>query len=460
MLRKKTQLLLSSLQLDHAVPLLTRSVTALKQPAAEEAVDQSAHAANGWLKNFAKSKASIIVGGAVGLVALQFLTNQGLSWWYESSVYETLQKGLLPDRAPLAAKATLLERSDVRSQLRQLLQPKTPTRFFHIISGPPGSGKTTIVRQACEEMGGGVGYINVNPCFGAGLPDFGRDLGEAFNFRLEEHVTIFNVVTQLAVGSKLAEKGSGKLMSLRRAADALGHAAKSYKQKSGRPFILVIDSVERLSGDKSSEEGAALTALVEYAKHWAEEGSLTTVFITSDRKTVNALMGGNAVAVRSSNPLMIGDVDGKEARAFLKNLGIHGSLAQQCIDLVGGSLLQLERCAGTLNAGYTFDQVRKEMLLLMAQGYKAAGLLDATDYQKEGMAVIKALLKADGQHQISLSQWRTLVPTSDHQDALLAGYVLQMHDDAVHFGSKLSENFARDMLPNQLSREALAYLKG
>lgn len=64
-----------------------------------------------------------------------------------------------------------------------LLQTPTaqePTRFYHILTGSPGTGKTTLVREACAATGGGVGYVDVSPAFEV---DFGSDLGSAFNFR-------------------------------------------------------------------------------------------------------------------------------------------------------------------------------------------------------------------------------------------------------------------------------------
>lgn len=91
------------------------------------------------------------------------------------------------------------------------------------MTGPPGAGKTTLLREACAAMGGGVGFVDVPPAF---EEDWGRELGSTFNFRFEEHLTLFNIVSQALIGSKLAPEGRHRLSSLRRSAEALHSAGE------------------------------------------------------------------------------------------------------------------------------------------------------------------------------------------------------------------------------------------
>lgn len=278
-----------------------------------------------------------------------------------------------------------------------------------------------------------MGYINVEPV----ARDFGKDLGETFNFRMEEHLTIFNVISQILLGSQVAETPKkDPLSTLRRAAGALHDAAAVYKNTTGKPFILVIDSIERLlhssssSSDSSGDNGQVLTVLLQYVEQWAEEGVVTCVFITSDADAMEKLSGSSPASSRLAHPpLMVHDLTRAQATILLSHYGITDdddydgsnnstikmnvkstttpattppSLARKCLSLAGGSLLLLERCAGIVNALRANTSVNDEvighhvetsMMSLVRGAYQAAGLLDATPHQKAGLSVVRALLQ-------------------------------------------------------------------
>ena len=187
---------------------------------------------------------NITITAGIGLLVANWATPILYDKFYTQQVLERLEKGVLPPPAPPAP----LARDAVRQEMHSLMRPERPTRFFSLILGHAGSGKTTLIRAVCREMRGGVGYMEVSPC----TEDFGRDLGETFSFKLEKHVNLFNIVTQTVVGRKTLDMpaGTGKLSSLRRSCEALHEAAIEYRKAFGKPFVLVIDSVDRLEGNK------------------------------------------------------------------------------------------------------------------------------------------------------------------------------------------------------------------
>jgi hypothetical protein len=488
------------------------------------------------------------------------MITRGASWWYTRQVGSSLSHGILPPPSSTAYDTTtviantpptstspattsssdeqqqvrdyyrrsLVDRPELHTQIKDILNPKIPTRFFHIITGRPGTGKTTAVLRCCRDLKGGrgMGYINVDPV----SRNFGKDLGETFNFRMEEHLNIFNVISQITLGSKVAETPKKDPLSmLRRAAGALHDAAAVYKNMTGKPFILVIDSTERLlhsssiSGDasSSSDNGQLLTALLQYAEQWAEEGVVICVFIASDADTMEKLRGSYPTSSRVAHPpLMVRDLTRTQSTTLLSHYGITDdvydddsntemqkkkksnattttpSLAGKCLDLSGGSLLLLERCAGIINAlrtntGTTNDEVighhvETNMMSLVRGAYKAAGLLDATPHQQAGLSVIKALLelpapifddeddddddddddtnkkKTKKKNGLAASKWRELIPNVDHQNKLLreGGGVLEFDGERVRFSSRLARVYAERELRGVVSREAAEELDG
>ena len=202
------------------------------------------------VQSFLKSKLQVALAAGLGLVAVNLAVSKGFDYTYKRVVMSKLEEGLLP--APTLPAA--LPRAALCEQVRGMLRPAKPALFYGVVAGPPGSGKTTMLRSICREVGGGVGYLDVSPA----VENFGADLGEAFNFSLEKQVGIFNIVTQAVLGSKTLELGGDKLGSLRRSCEALHEAAGEFRIQRGRPFVLVVDSVDRL---QAGQEDALATLL-------------------------------------------------------------------------------------------------------------------------------------------------------------------------------------------------------
>lgn len=190
--------------------------------AARAAAAPPAHAAEAAAKsagasffNWLKGNANVTLAAGLGLLIANWTTPLAYNYFYTESVLQRLREGVLPPPEP----PSLLPREDLRRAVASLLRPEHPTRFFSLVLGAPGTGKSIAVRAACRGMGGGVGYLEVSPA----AEDIGRDLGEAFAFRLERHVNLVNVVTQTILGRKTVEiAGGGKLASLRRACEVSG----------------------------------------------------------------------------------------------------------------------------------------------------------------------------------------------------------------------------------------------
>ena len=179
--------------------------------------------------------------GILGLLAINSVGTASYEKFYARSVLQKLVVGVIPEAD---YRHCILPRAHTRRDIHIAMNPDKQAHFFSLIYGPPGTGKSTLVQEACQEMGRGVGYINISPM----SQDFGKYLGETFSFRFERHVNIFNVFSQAVLGRKAVEVagGMGKLASLERSCKALHEAAIAFRASEGRPFVLVIDSFDRL----------------------------------------------------------------------------------------------------------------------------------------------------------------------------------------------------------------------
>ncbi|PRW33927.1 hypothetical protein C2E21_7422 [Chlorella sorokiniana] len=369
----------------------------------------------GWFTDFARGKLRLFVAAGLGLAALNAGSTAAFGWWYRKSVLDTLMHGVLPPAVPPPE----LERPQLRQRVREMLQPQEASRFYHIVTGPPGGGKSTLLREACREMGSGVGYIEVSPAFDV---DWGRDLGNAFNFRC----------SNLCWGP-------------------------STKTRAGRPFVLVIDSADRLS--RSEESQKVLGAMLEYARDWAQEGSITTVFVAHDWNTVERLTGDHPAQSRAAPPLTVPDISEDEALQYMSTLGLQPKLAKKCAGLLGGSLLLMQRSAAMLKAGVPFAEVKQQLFDLIEIAYLRAGLLDAGPHQEGGLAAIEALL-ASKNGSISAAEWRGCVPERQRQRELLSKGVLRFDGHSVRFASNLAACYAAEQLRGKLPRSVADAHKG
>eukprot|EP00887_Chlorella_sp_A99_P008116 scaffold12.g8116.t1 len=419
---------------------------ASKGPAVEVAEE-----AGSWAKDLLKSKAGVVATGLSGLLLLNLSASYLFDLYYKRSILDALLHGVAP---PPEAWPPALRRADLRARLTTLLQARAPatartlasersvlapSRFYHVVFGLPGTGKSTVVRQAV---------------------DWGAQLGERFGFRYEEHLNLINVLTTALFGSEVKKKSAEhELASLRRAGEAwaaavqtppapeaLHSAAVEFQRRTGRAYVLVIDSSDRMAASKDGR--MLLRAMLEYARDWASEGTIKVVWVAHSWATVELLEGSHPTRSRASAPVLVGNISEEEGLEYLAHLGAEGSVARRCSALAGGSLLLLERCAAAAAAG---EDAACRLLDLMEMAYAQAGLLDATPQQDAGLSVVEALLRSKD-HAINAAEWRERVPNHEHQLALLEAGIFAFDGRTLRFASRLAANYATRRLKTRLAR--------
>lgn len=221
---------------------------------------------------------------------------------------------------------------------------------------------------------------------------------------------------------------------------ALHEAAAAFRAKGDAPgpFVLVIDAADRLGRDREVRD-----ALVEYAKDWAQDGTISVVFVASRWDTAAALMGDHPAQSRAGTPLLVGDVSEEEAAELLVKLGVGEKEVPRWVALVGGSLLLLERVVELVHAsGGEEAKVHARLKDLMTLELEGAGV--AVEEGGGGSAAVRALLVRGG--AMPVEEWVKAVPKVEDRRRVLAGGAVARYDGAtVKFASELARRCAAEM---------------
>jgi hypothetical protein len=87
------------------------------------------------------------------------------------------------------------------------------------------------------------------------------------------------------------------LASVRQTAEALQAAAVQFRRRVGRPFVLVIDSADRLARNEESDK--VLGAMLAYARDWAQASRLFQVLLSSRRACLHTCPAQHCLLVEA-----------------------------------------------------------------------------------------------------------------------------------------------------------------
>jgi nucleoside-triphosphatase THEP1 len=181
-------------------------------------------------------------------------------WSYDDqSVKRTFKNGTRPQ---LSAE-NYTHRESLEEYLVKILSPKDPVNVsnYYVVTGEQGSGKTTIFKKLCTDIGEGVIYVEVPES----IEQFGDKISEAIGYK--------NLISFYSKYKKVPENWL-------EAFDRFKSYASWYREKYNKIPVIVIDDINRLAQDNSE----ILRVLQEGAKTAVSGGHVlyTIVFVTSD----------------------------------------------------------------------------------------------------------------------------------------------------------------------------------
>ncbi|KYQ88844.1 hypothetical protein DLAC_10646 [Tieghemostelium lacteum] len=273
--------------------------------------------------------------GIIGLSGILFISSLGYSSYLEHNrkekVFHAFKYGRI---APNLDISHFVKRPDINKQLNYILTPEANSKSYHLIVGENGTGKTTALIQACNEVNGAVGgivYVSVPET----VDEFGKLLGDSFNFDFNEDATPKGYVNRFFVPSPPRSYSSHGCF--RRVKPFIEEAATRYKQQYNRPPVLVIDNINWLA----LKDSEMLEVLQDFAKNHADKSDLTVVFVSSDGNGPRYLRDRSSFS-RCEKPIMeIGDISENDAIAFLTDDGVDPDIASIIVKEITGGRFQL-----------------------------------------------------------------------------------------------------------------------
>ena len=189
------------------------------------------------------------------------------------------------------------------------------TNKYHLVMGEVGTGKTRLLVELVREKirTSGVRHegapVYVLASQGKSFPDA---FAAAINFKFDEHISLRFLINAIVQVEEFPRRDYHN--KLARVLCALEKAAFRYTKEKGKPAVVIIDGVDRLTKHMPD----ALTLMQEKAKLWADANIVKLVLVTNDERTQEILQENDSNWSRADMDIYIRDMPDDSAREFLK----------------------------------------------------------------------------------------------------------------------------------------------
>eukprot|EP01111_Echinosteliopsis_oligospora_P011630 TRINITY_DN3884_c0_g1_i4.p1 TRINITY_DN3884_c0_g1~~TRINITY_DN3884_c0_g1_i4.p1 ORF type:complete len:372 (+),score=47.72 TRINITY_DN3884_c0_g1_i4:78-1193(+) len=304
-----------------------------------------------------KNKFSPMIKSSYGkvvsaLVAISFIGDIGYAYLVqrnrERNIREAFETG---STIPIPNVEHEIVREKELNQVKSILQTSAGSSRYTLITGEHGTGKTTLVLQACRKIGVGCIYVDVSQRIDDQTFDslFGAALGKAINFQFDEYISFTGALTNRILGP--STQNHPLQTQYDRVEDVLIKAAVEFKERHNRPPVLIIDNINRLA-EKSPR---MLTQLQQLAKDHADKKDLIIVFVTSEGKAPR-MLEENSSWSRANRPYEITDIDDTSAQLYLQNRGVTEEDAKRAVtEITGGRFHLLDVVARAISKGTSYE---------------------------------------------------------------------------------------------------------
>ena len=248
---------------------------------------------------------------------------------------------------------------------------------YYLLEGPYGSGKTTALLLAAEDIGNNIVYVSTEN-------DFGMSLARKFSMCKESppHVELVLAYLQFPMPPKCPKTLEGKV----RAWEKIMEDALLEMWKEGNPApVLIIDHIDLLLHVTDGTQ--ILIQLQRFAKRMADKRLLTIVFVASEGKVQKML---NKQSEKSRMVTLLVD-DGswhlprEEAVRHLKCLcefesDFEDNIFIEVLDIVGGHFTHIMTASTILtvnlasDAGVNIEKIKSDLFRKVSGDFEVLGV--------------------------------------------------------------------------------------
>jgi KaiC/GvpD/RAD55 family RecA-like ATPase len=378
-----------------------------------------------------------IFGVLIGIGA--FISFDALwAWWIESrripKVLEQFEHG--STNIPIVTNGNYFERPKEEHLVKLLVGNEAKPGSFNLITGEHGTGKSTIVKHCCKEVGSGVLYVLVpsDPAL------FADKIGKTINYDFQ-HVSFWSQLR-----SKYFEKENRVSKSeLNVVLDAISQASERFSEKHSRPAVLVIDNLTVLA----KEDPATFTRLIRFAKEEADRRRLVVTFVSSEGHTPRKILELSESS-RLAKIIEIGDLADNDAVRYLSERDV-SDRCEEVLYYTGGRISLLNQAIDLINQKFSPQEIGKDFHAKVSKEFSKSHLLlpenplELTERQRKAWNQIIKIYDSPMKYVQWLDFGRSVGLLSDD---LLQENIFSYHprDDTISFQSKPVELFVKQVI--------------
>jgi Cdc6-like AAA superfamily ATPase len=202
----------------------------------------------------------------------------------ESAIYDKLKKGPVFEEEI----EDIIPRKSLVEKIRQIITPAGKSRLYPLIIGEHGTGKTSLITLAVNDIDEpkGIVYVDI-PLECDSAVNVANAMQKALGWSPDQVIDSSERNYNTSFQSVLLEANRFAAASLGEVLQVLSRHAIKYKQEYGKIPVLIIDNANRLAQKKQE----LLDLFQDYAKDAADKGRVTVVFVSSEGRVPRRMMG-------------------------------------------------------------------------------------------------------------------------------------------------------------------------